>query len=218
MESSELKKLIMKYEFAKKSLETYLEILLTEYELENGYNPVEHIKSRIKTEASATKKLQKKGYEVNVENLKDHIHDMVGFRIVCSFLSDVYDIVELIRKTNQFTIREESDYIKNPKESGYVSYHLNVLVPINLKDKKEYIEAEIQVRTIAMDLWASLDHKLRYKLREDIPVHLQQEMLDCSDKINMIDKDMQHLYERVKKYQNKETQEEKGKVLQKTNR
>lgn len=218
MESTELEKIMIKYEFAKRNLETYLEILLKEYELENGYTPVEHIKSRIKNKNSAMKKLEKRGYAVTMDNIKNHIHDMVGFRIVCSFLSDVYDIVELIKQTSQFEIREESDYIKNPKESGYSSYHLNVLVPINLKGEKEYIEVEIQIRTVAMDLWASLDHKLRYKLSEDIPIHLQSEMLERSNSIKKIDQEMQCLYEIVKEYQNKDKKQEKGKSLVKKNR
>lgn len=204
---------MIEYEFAKNILETNLEILLKQYELDNGYNPVEHIKSRIKSKSSITKKLEKKGYEVNLTNLKEHIHDMIGIRIVCSFLSDVYDIVDLIKQTSPFEIKEESDYIKHPKESGYTSYHLNVLVPINLKDRTEYIEAEIQIRTVAMDVWASLDHKLRYKLSEDIPLHLQKEMLECSNSIKMIDEEMQHLYERVKSYQMKDNKPEKQKVL-----
>lgn len=203
MQQEQYEELMLKYTFAKKILETELDILLKEYELVNKKTPVEHIKSRIKSKESIIKKLKKKGYDVTPNNIKDHIHDMVGFRIVCSFLSDVYDIVEIIKSSNQFKIKDESDYIKNPKSTGYTSYHLNVLVPIHLQKKVEYIETEIQIRTVAMDFWASLDHKLRYKLPDNIPVYLQREMLECSDDIKIIDTKMQHLYEIVKKYQDK---------------
>lgn len=203
IEEKEYEELMLKYGFAKKTLETELDILLEEYEFKNGYTPVEHIKSRLKSKESAIKKLERKGYDISPENIKNHVHDMVGSRIVCSFLDDVYNIVEIIKTSNKFKIKDESDYIKNPKDSGYVSYHLNVLVPIYLQKDVEYIETEIQIRTVAMDFWASLDHKLRYKLPEDIPVYLQREMLECSEDIKILDTKMQHLYEIVKKYQNK---------------
>ena len=128
---------------------------------------------RIKTLESAENKLRKRNYEVTFENLVNHIHDIVGIRIVCSFLSDVYEIANRIQSSKQFKIENVNDYIKNPKPSGYTSYHINVLIPIDLYASTEYIEAEIQIRTIAMDCWSSLDHKLRYKLPENIPVHLQ---------------------------------------------
>ncbi len=192
--------MLLKYKFAKIKLEADLEILLKEYEYNNEYNPVEHIKSRLKSESSILKKLEEKGYEKNIENVEKHIHDIVGFRIVCSFLSDVYDIVSIIKNSKTFKIKNESDYIANPKDTGYTSYHLNVLVPIQLEDEVEYVEAEIQIRTVAMDFWASLDHKLQYKLPKEIPLHLQRELLECSDEIKVIDMKMQHLYEVVKKY------------------
>lgn len=200
IDSKEWDAMLLKYKFAKTKLEADLEILLKEYEYKNEYNPVEHIKSRLKSERSILKKLEEKGYEKNVENIKKHIHDIVGFRIVCSFLSDVYDIVGIIKNSKTFKIINESDYIASPKDTGYTSYHLNVLVPVHLEEKLEYIEAEIQIRTVAMDFWASLDHKLQYKLPKKIPLHLQRELLECSDEIKVIDVKMQHLYEVIKKY------------------
>ena len=200
IDSKEWDAMLLKYKFAKTKLEADLEILLKEYEYKNEYNPIKHIKSRLKSERSILKKLEEKGYEKNVENIKKHIHDIVGFRIVCSFLSDVYDIVGIIKNSKTFKIINESDYIANPKDTGYTSYHLNVLVPVHLEEKLEYIEAEIQIRTVAMDFWASLDHKLQYKLPKEIPLHLQRELLECSDEIKVIDMKMQHLYEVIKKY------------------
>lgn len=200
IDSKEWDAMLLKYKFAKTKLEADLEILLKEYEYKNEYNPVEHIKSRLKSERSILKKLEEKGYEKNIENIQNHIHDIVGFRIVCSFLSDVYDIVGIIKNSKTFKIVNESDYIASPKVTGYTSYHLNVLVPVHLEENLEYVEAEIQIRTVAMDFWASLDHKLQYKLPKEIPLPLQRELLECSDEIKVIDMKMQHLYEVIKKY------------------
>lgn len=195
-----LSELMLKYDFALKVLETQLNILIKEFEFNHHYNPVEHIKARIKSEKSAALKLAKKGYDITTENLEHHIHDMVGARIVCSFLSDVYDIVNIIKNSNQFEIKEEKDYIKNPKDTGYMSYHLLVLVPIYLNNCIEYIEAEVQIRTIAMDFWASLDHKIQYKFPKEIPPIVKQEMYNCSVDIKSLDEKMYKLSEIVNNY------------------
>ncbi len=194
------KELMLKYSFALEILKTEMNILIKNYEHKNNYNPVEHIKSRIKTKESAIKKLEKKGYDLTYENLEKHVHDMVGLRIVCSFVSDVYEVVDLIKNSKQFKIKEEKNYIINPKDSGYSSYHLNVLVPIHLDDETEYVEAEIQIRTIAMDFWASLDHKIRYKFPSEIPDEVKEEMFNCSLDIRMLDNKMENLSQVMKKY------------------
>ena len=196
-EQHDFKELMLKYEFAKKRLETELDILLDEYKFKNGYNPVEHTKSRIKSLDSIVKKIERKGFDISVDSIQRYVHDVVGVRIICSFLSDVYDIINIIKSSRQFIIKREIDYIKNPKESGYTSYHINLLVPVHLEGKTEYIEAEVQIRTIAMDCWASLDHKLRYKL-SNTTVELENEMYACADKMVEIDKQMQHLCEMVR--------------------
>lgn len=200
IDEKNMSELLLKFNFALQMLETQLNILIKEFEFKNKYNPVEHIKSRIKSEKSALEKLEKKGYEVNLKNLKLHVHDMIGIRIVCSFISDVYNVVDMIKNSNQFKIQDERDYIKTPKDTGYMSYHLIVLVPIHLDRKIEYIPAEIQIRTIAMDFWASLDHKIQYKFSGDIPNEVKKEMLNCSFDIQELDKKMYQLNESVKKY------------------
>lgn len=192
--------LFLKYKFAKTMLESEINILMEEFVFVHGYNPVEHIKSRIKSEASIEKKLEKKGLENTVINISRHIHDAVGIRIVVSFLSDVYDIVSVIKKTKNLIIVRQEDYIKDPKDTGYTSYHLNVLVPIYLHDKTEYIEAEIQIRTIAMDFWASLDHKIQYKFPNEIPEDVKERMYENSLIIKELDKQMMHLNDTVNKY------------------
>ena len=192
--------LMLKYNFALSLIETQLNILIKEYEFKNKNNPVEHIKTRIKTEKSAIEKLHKKGYEVNLDNLKKYVHDMIGVRIVCSFISDVDVIVDLIKKSKQLKIIDEKNYIKNPKDTGYMSYHLIVEIPLYLDDKIEYIPAEIQIRTVAMDFFASLDHKISYKFPGNIPNEVKMEMVSCSMAIQSLDKKMYELNKIVKKY------------------
>ncbi len=199
-ENKRLEEMMLKYEFALNILETHLNILIKEFAFSHGYNPVDHIKSRIKEEKSALKKLEKKGYELTYYNLVKHIHDMIGIRIVCSFLSDVYDIVKLIKSSPQFKLKEEKDYIKHPKKSGYISYHLLVLVPIYLNDTIEYMEAEIQIRTMAMDFWASLDHKIQYKLSKTLSKEIIDELYNCSLNIRALDSRMNRLNKVVKNY------------------
>lgn len=197
-----LPELMLKYEFAMDTLTTQINILIKEFEFRNHYNPVEHIKSRIKSEESALNKLEKKGYDLTLFNIVNHVHDMIGIRIVCSFLSDVYDIVEMIKNSGQIKIKEERDYIKNPKKSGYSSYHLIVLVPIYLHDSIEYVEAEIQVRTIAMDFWASLEHKIQYKIPKDLPKKVSNELYQCSLNMVALDNRMNQLNQIINEYEN----------------
>ncbi len=196
----EVSELMLKYNFALQLLETQFNILIKEFEFKNKYNPVEHMKSRLKTEKSIIDKLNKKGYEVTTKNMISHVHDIIGIRIVCSFLDDVYDIVDIIKSSKQFKIKEEKDYIKNPKTTGYMSYHLIVLVPIYLNETVEHVEAEIQIRTSAMDFWASIDHKVQYKFPSEIPEEVKKEMYNCSLDIRKLDEKMQQLNEFVNKY------------------
>lgn len=196
----EVSELMLKYNFALQLLETQFNILIKEFEFKNKYNPVEHMKSRLKTEKSIIDKLNKKGYEITAKNMISHVHDIIGIRIVCSFLDDVYDIVDIIKSSKQFKIKEEKDYIKNPKSTGYMSYHLIVLVPIYLNETVEHVEAEIQIRTSAMDFWASIDHKVQYKFPSEIPEEVKKEMYNCSLDIRKLDEKMQQLNEFVNKY------------------
>lgn len=200
LEEKEFEEVMLKYDFAMKKLETELDILLKEHEFKYESNLVEHTKSRIKSLDSASKKLKKKGYDLTVDNLIRYVHDMIGIRIICSFISDVYDIVDIIKSSNEFILKEECDYIKNPKDSGYSSYHLNVLIPLHLEEITEYVEAEIQIRTVAMDCWASLEHKLSYKLPKRVPSDIKRELIDCASEIEKLDLKMQKIYEIIKGY------------------
>ena len=198
--SYNIDEIFLKYEFALQTLLTELNILLKEYEFKNKINPVEHIKSRIKTKESAFEKLKRKGYPVDLENMILHIHDMVGVRLVCSFKSDVYDIVNIIKNSKLLTMKKEQDFIKNPKETGYSSFHLNVMVPIYLNNDVEYIEAEIQIRTVAMDFWATLEHKIRYKFDGTIPDEVSDKLYNCSKEVKELDNRMFNINEIMKKH------------------
>lgn len=200
--SKEIDEFMLKNEFAKQILETQLNILIKEFEYNNNYNPVEHVKSRIKKIDSIREKLNKKHYEYNLHNIKVHVHDIVGIRIVCSFISDVYDMVKIIKNSGQFEIVNEKDYIETPKDTGYISYHLIVLVPVHLNKNIEYIEAEIQIRTMAMDFWASIDHKIQYKL-DKAPEAMQNELYQRSLDIKSLDNRMNQLNKIIKQYENK---------------
>lgn len=187
------KEMMLKYEFAKKRVETDLEILLQEYAFKVGYNPVEHIKSRIKSYDRIVEKLNRKKQDVTVDNIVKYVSDVVGMRIVCSFIKDVYTIVDIIHSTGEFILKSEKDYIKEPKESGYRSYHMIVLVPIHLEGRCEYIPVEIQIRTVAMDCWASLDHKLRYRYPDRISEELESQIVESANDMLEIDMKMQHI-------------------------
>ena len=197
----EYNEFLLKYNYALKVLETNIRILLSEYERNTKTSVVDHIKTRIKSEESSLKKLSRKGYEQTLDNFDKHVHDIVGLRIVCPFLSDVYEVVELIKSSELFKIIEEKDYIKNPKDTGYISYHLIVLVPVPIGGKLENIQAEIQVRTMAMDFWASIDHKLQYKFVEEVPENIKDELYRSSVDIQHIDEKMLELKELIKDYE-----------------
>ena len=185
-----LSSLMVDYSSALKILKTELEILSDEFEYNHKYNPVEHIKCRIKSYDSIVKKLEKKGLELTNENVVNYINDVVGVRVVCSFIPDVFEIVKVIENSKNIKILSKKDYINNPKDSGYSSFHLIVSVPVNLSTGVKYVKAEIQIRTIAMDFWASLDHKIRYKFKGDIPNEIQENMYKCALDINDLDQKM----------------------------
>lgn len=200
----EMQDLEVEYNFGLKMLETELDILIKEFTREKKYNPVEHTKSRLKSIDSIKKKLIRKNLEITRENAEKNVHDIIGLRIVCTFVSDVYDIVQMIQNSKEIRIIDKKDYIKTPKESGYSSYHLIVLIPVYLASGVKYMEAEIQIRTVTMDFWASLDHKIRYKFLGEIPEEVENQMAKYSQEVKAIDEKMLTLNELVNKYNEKE--------------
>lgn len=188
---------ILVYNAALKEVGTKLEILSDEFQHVHRYNPIEHIKSRIKTSESIVKKLKRHGYESTIENMVKYVNDIAGVRVVCSFTSDIYRIAEMLANQNDIKILSIKDYIKNPKESGYKSYHMLVSVPIFLSDRVVDTKVEIQIRTVAMDFWASLEHKIRYKFEGNAPQHIKTELVECAKMVSDLDARMLSLNEEI---------------------
>ena len=188
---------ILVYTAALKEIGTKLEILNDEFKHVHRYNPIEHIKSRIKTSESIVKKLKRHGYESTIENMVQYVNDIAGVRVICSFTSDIYRIAEMISNQNDIKILSIKDYIKNPKESGYKSYHMLVSIPIFLSDRKVDTKVEIQIRTVAMDFWASLEHKIRYKFEADAPQHIKDELVECARMVSDLDARMLSLNDEI---------------------
>ncbi len=181
---------IFLYNSALKEVETKLEILNDEFRHIHKYNPIEYIKSRIKTPESIVKKLKRNNYESTIDNMVSHVNDIAGIRLVCSFTSDIYRLAEMIGRQNDLTVVSVKDYIKKPKESGYKSYHMLVTVPIFLTDRVIDTKVEIQIRTIAMDFWASLEHKIYYKFEGDAPEYISKDLRECAGIVSKLDAKM----------------------------
>lgn len=194
------KEVTLIYNSALKEIGTKLEILNDEFQHVHRYNPIEHIKSRLKSPESIVKKLKKHGYESTIENMVNHVNDIAGIRVICSFTSDIYRIAEMISNQSDIKILSVKDYIQNPKPSGYRSYHMLVSVPIFLSDRSADTKVEIQIRTVAMDFWASLEHKINYKFEGNAPVFIRNELIECSRIISELDGRMLMLNEEVLKY------------------
>lgn len=185
------------YNSALKEMGTKIEILNDEFQHIHQYNPIEYIKKRIKSPESIVKKLKRYGYESTIENMVKYINDVAGIRIVCSFTSDIYRLADMIRRQNDITVLSIKDYIKKPKESGYKSYHMIVTIPIFLSDRVVDTKVEIQIRTLAMDFWASLEHKIYYKFEGNAPDYISRDLRECSSIVSMLDAKMLSLNEAI---------------------
>ena len=192
--------LMFLYNAALKEINTKIEILNDEFQHVHHYTPIEHIKSRIKTPESIVKKLKKNGYEVNVQNMVKHVRDIAGIRIICSFTSDIYLIADMITKQGDLKIISLKDYIKHPKDSGYQSYHMLVSVPIYLSGGFVDTIVEIQIRTVAQDFWASLEHKIYYKFEGKAPDYISRELQECSKIVAKLDERMLSLNNTIQEF------------------
>ena len=197
--TAEFKKIMLMYNSALKEIETTVNILSDEFQTLYKYNPIEHIKTRVKTPESIIKKMERKGMGVTYNNMVNYINDVAGIRIICSFLPDIYRIVEMFERSEDLKIIEKKDYIKTPKASGYSSFHLIVLVPVTFSNGTVDVEVEIQIRTIAMDFWASLEHKIKYKYENGVPKNISKELISCARMINKLDTKMSKLGEETMK-------------------
>ena len=190
---------ILLYQSALKEIGTKLEILNDEFQHVHQYNPIEHIKSRIKTPESIVRKLKRRGYESTVENMVKYVNDIAGIRVICSFSSDIYQIANMLASQSDIKVLSIKDYIYAPKESGYKSYHMIVTVPIFLSNGPVETKVEIQIRTVAMDFWASLEHKINYKFSDNVPEHIKRDLRSCAEMVSDLDAKMMDLNEQVKR-------------------
>ena len=191
------KEVTLIYNSALKQISTKLEILNDEFQHVHRYNPIEHIKSRIKTAESIVKKLKRHGYESTIENMAKYVNDIAGIRVICSFTSDIYEIAAMISNQRDIRVISVKDYIVKPKESGYKSYHMLVTVPVYLSDRIVDTKVEIQIRTVAMDFWASLEHKIHYKFEGNAPEHIKDELVECAKIVSELDGRMLSLNRQV---------------------
>lgn len=194
------------YECAIMEIETKFRVLNHELSLEYDNNPIESIKTRVKSYDSILKKIRRKNSPLNLQAIEENLKDIAGVRVICSFPDDIYKLAESFLKQDDITLIERKDYIKNPKPSGYRSLHLIVQVPIFLQNEKKMVNVEVQFRTIAMDFWASLDHKMRYKKElsdEEVEI-LQEELYDCAEQSAALDERMQRIRDRITQKREKE--------------
>ena len=188
---------ILTYNAALKQMETKIEILNDEFMHVHQYNPIEYVKTRIKTPESIVKKLKRYGYETSIQNMVRYCNDIAGVRVVCSFTSDIYRLADIIGRQNDITVISVKDYMKKPKASGYKSYHMIVSLPVFLSDRQVDVKVEIQIRTIAMDFWASLEHKIYYKFEGNAPEYISRDLRECSEIVSNLDARMLHLNEAI---------------------
>ena len=188
---------IFLFNSALKEVGTKVDILNDEFRHVHKYNPIEYVKSRIKSPESIVKKLKRHGYESTIDNMVKHINDIAGIRIICSFTSDIYRIAEMLRQQKDIQVVAIKDYITYPKASGYKSYHMIVTVPVYLSDRIVDTKVEIQIRTVAMDFWASLEHKIHYKFEGDAPEHIKSELVECAKLVSDLDIRMLSLNEEI---------------------
>lgn len=183
------------YRCAIMEIETKFRVLSEQFSLKYDRNPIETIKSRLKSQDSILKKMNRKGIPVSLEAMEREIDDIAGVRVICSFVEDVYMLADCLLQQDDITLLEKKDYIKHPKDSGYRSLHLIVQVPIFLQNEKRPMKVEVQIRTLAMDLWASQEHKLRYKkqIPENEEEAISQELAECAQILASVDNRMQNL-------------------------
>lgn len=189
--------LIMHNECALKEIETKLNVLNDEFSLRHNYNPIESIKTRVKDPLSIVEKMKRKGIPATIENMEERLNDIAGIRVICSFPEDIYVLAELLVRQDDITLIRKKDYIANPKPNGYRSLHLILGIPIFLSSGKKMMKVEAQFRTIAMDFWASLEHKMRYKQNIENAEDIARELRLCAEAINSIDYRMQDIRNRI---------------------
>lgn len=196
-QASGFMELMMQYRCALMEVETKLNVLNAEFTMKNNRNPFESIKSRIKTPKSILEKLRRKGFEISVKGIEENLADVAGIRVICSFPDDIYATAKMLTDQDDIRVIQVKDYIINPKPNGYRSLHLILEVPIFLSNEKKNMKVEVQFRTIAMDFWASLEHKLKYKKNIENAEEISKELQRCAEESSQLDLRMQALRDRI---------------------
>ena len=189
--------LMMRYNCALREVKTKFEVLNDEFTVRYKRNPVESIHTRIKKPISILEKLERRGYPVTVESVRENLNDVAGIRIICSFLDDIYKLVDMFTVQDDIQVLAVKDYIRSPKSNGYRSLHLIIEIPIFLSDHKDYVKVEVQFRTIAMDFWASLEHKLQYKKDIENADEIAEQLSACAERIAALDREMQEISRKI---------------------
>lgn len=193
----DFQKFMMMYSCAIKEVRTKFEVLNDELSVSSNRNPIQMIKSRIKSPRSIIEKLERKNYELTMNSILTNLNDVAGVRIICSFINDIYDIADMFSSQDDINVLEIKDYIKNPKPNGYRSYHMIVEVPVFFAECKKNLKVEVQLRTIAMDFWASLEHSMKYKKDVNDAEKIMKELKSCADLIAKTDLHMQNINEKI---------------------
>ena len=190
-QARQFQQVMMMYTCAIREVKTKLEVLNDELSVRNQRNPIEMIKSRVKKPMSIVEKLQRKGLPISLEAMVDNLDDVAGIRVICSFVDDIYDVADMLIRQDDIKVIAVKDYIKHPKENGYRSYHMIIEIPVFFSDRKKPMRVEVQIRTIAMDFWASLDHQLKYKKDiGDVSDQISEELRQCAETIAATDQRM----------------------------
>ncbi|MBS5065242.1 MAG: GTP pyrophosphokinase family protein [Hungatella hathewayi] len=188
---------MMMYTCAIREAKTKLEVLNDELSVRNKRNPIEMIKSRVKKPLSIVEKLQRRGLDITVQSMMDNLDDVAGIRVICSFVDDIYQVAEMLVRQDDVRVVAIKDYIKNPKDNGYRSYHMIIEIPVFFSNEKKLMRVEVQIRTIAMDFWASLDHQLKYKKELADAAEISEELRRCAEVIAQTDQEMLSIRKRI---------------------
>lgn len=197
-QAKKLEELLMMYQCAIQEVTTKLEVLNHEMSVKHNRNPIEAIKFRVKKPKSIAEKLMRKNYPLEIESISSYLNDVAGVRVICSFVEDIYTIARMLVRQDDIELLEVKDYIKNPKPNGYRSYHMIVSIPVFFSDKKQPMRVEVQIRTMAMDFWASLEHQVKYKKDVENSGEIAKRLKECADVIAETDLKMQDIGKSIK--------------------
>ena len=196
-EAARFREMMMMYMCAIREVKTKLEVLNDDLAIKNQRNPIQMIKSRVKKPASIVEKLKRRGHPVSVNSIVEHLDDVAGVRVICSFVDDIYTIAEMLARQDDVSVLMVKDYIRSPKVNGYRSYHMIIEIPVFFSDRKQKIRVEVQIRTIAMDFWASLDHQMKYKKNLDDSGEISEELKECAEVIAQTDMRMLNIRRKI---------------------